>query len=385
MTTVGVLPAYLVGALAVQIRGDFPFDRSALGAVVAGYFAVSALASPAFGQLAERLGPHRSMRRAACLSLVALLGVGLIARSAWHVAGFLLLAGLANAAAQPAANLALARGVAPERQGLVFGIKQAAIPTATLLAGLAVPALALVVGWRWAFVAAALLAVVAAFTVPHGRSGTGSPVAAERPGGPKGGRTLDVGLRPLLVFAFAGCLGSGVANSLGVFLVEAAVSESWQPASAGHLLAVGSIASLCTRVAAGWTADRRGAGGSPGVAMLMGGGAVGLLLMSTAAGSLGVFAAGAVLAFAAGWGWPGLYYFSIVQANPRSPAAATGVVQSGVYLGGMAGPLLFGFVAQHLSYQAAWLAAGAAMLLAATAMLLGWKLLPHHATQRRSS
>ena len=43
------------------------------------------------------------------------------------------------------------------RRGAAFGIKQAAAPLATLLAGLAIPVFALTLGWRAAFLAACLL------------------------------------------------------------------------------------------------------------------------------------------------------------------------------------------------------------------------------------
>ena len=47
------------------------------------------------------------------------------------------------------------------RQGLSFGVKQAAIPVSTLLAGAAVPTVALTLGWRWAFVLGGLRAMAA--------------------------------------------------------------------------------------------------------------------------------------------------------------------------------------------------------------------------------
>ncbi|MST35344.1 MFS transporter, partial [Acidimicrobiaceae bacterium USS-CC1] len=84
--------------------------------------------------------------------------------------GFLVAGGLANGAMQPAVNLLLARTVDDRRQGLAFGVKQAAIPTSTLLSGLAVPALALTVGWHVAYlVAAGLALLVGAMLVLPGR------------------------------------------------------------------------------------------------------------------------------------------------------------------------------------------------------------------------
>jgi 4-diphosphocytidyl-2-C-methyl-D-erythritol kinase len=50
----------------------------------------------------------------------------------------------------------LARRVEVARRATAFAVKQSAIPAAMLLGGLAVPALALTVGWRWAFAGGAV-------------------------------------------------------------------------------------------------------------------------------------------------------------------------------------------------------------------------------------
>lgn len=41
-------------------------------------------------------------------------------------------------------------------RGLVFGLKQAAIPLATMLGGVSAPAIAVTLGWRWASVDAGI-------------------------------------------------------------------------------------------------------------------------------------------------------------------------------------------------------------------------------------
>jgi len=65
VTTIGMLPAYLTGAQAVQMRPDLGFGRSALGAIVAGAFLASAAGSVAGGHLADRLGAPPVMPRRA--------------------------------------------------------------------------------------------------------------------------------------------------------------------------------------------------------------------------------------------------------------------------------------------------------------------------------
>jgi predicted MFS family arabinose efflux permease len=86
---------------------------------------------------------------------------------------------------------------------------------------------------------------------------------------------------------------------------------------------------------------------------------------------------GTVVGFGLGWSWPGVLNFAVVQLNPRAPAAATSITQSGVYVGGCVGPLVFGLLAAH-SYPLAWLVAAAAMVGAAVTMLVGrWRLMAH--------
>ena len=84
---------------------------------------------------------------------------------------------------------------------------------------------------------------------------------------------------------------------------------------------------------------------------------------------------GTVLAFGAGWGWPGLFNFTIVRSNAGAPAAATGITQTGASGGAALGPLLFGIVLQATGYTTAWIFCGAIALLSATAILLGRYLL----------
>ena len=67
------------------------------------------------------------------------------------------------------------------------------------------------------------------------------------------------------------------------------------------------------------------------------------------------FAAGAVLAFALGWGWPGIFNMAVVHLHRDSPGAATGVSQTGIYVGAGGGPAAFGALYSMSGYTVAWL------------------------------
>lgn len=367
------LPVLLVGELAVQIRHGLHFGAGRLGIAVALYYAAAAAASVPSGRLAEVLGGARVMRGSALLAACSLVAIAGGAHSWLALALALVPAGIASSAAQPAANQFLFRTVAPTRQGTAFGIKQSAIPLATLLGGLAVPGIALTIGWRWAFAGAAGIALVASLLAPR-RSRSADEGTAGRPGaGPAD--PASRGALVLLAVAFA--LGLFAASSLATFLVGSGVAAGLGEGTAGLVAALASGIGLAARLAVGVQADRRGARHFPVVAVMLAVGAGGYVLLALGASlhAPWVFVPGAALAFGAGWGWNGLFNFAVVRSHPSSPASATALTQAGGRLGSVFGPLVFGFLVARASYEVAWLSSAATALLAASGMLLGRKLL----------
>ncbi|HEY8474966.1 MAG TPA: MFS transporter [Natronosporangium sp.] len=366
-TIASVIPVFLLGGLAVQIGEELGFSPAGLGAAVAIYFGVSALTSVPAGALVERYGPAVTARAAILLSASCLLAIALAARSFPALVVLLAAGAAANGLGQLASNASLAR-VRARRQGLSFGLKQAAIPAATLLSGASVPAVALTLGWRWAFALAAVAALGALPLVPPtGRA-------------PKQVRVAEAGDRAtgaLVVVGAAVALGAGSAGSLGTFLVDSAVDRGLAPGLAGLTLTLGSLACLASRIGGGWLVDWRGARGDvTTVAVLMLVGAGGLALLAVP--GTPALAAGVLLGFGFGWAFPGLVNVAVVQLHPHAPAAATSITQTGVYAGGCAGPIAFGATAAAYGYPTAWLGSAVALLLAAGLVLLGRHLLRDH-------
>ncbi|SBT53981.1 MFS transporter [Micromonospora narathiwatensis] len=359
-----VLPVFLLGGLAVQMGHDLRFSPAGLGLAVSVYFGISALASVPSGVLVERYGAAVVARAGILLSAGSLLAVAGLARSYPVLVGLLGLSAAANALGQLASNVALARHVPAHRQGLSFGVKQAAIPVSTLLAGAAVPTVALTAGWRWAFVAAAGAALAALPAVPRAEGDRGRRSAARPAGGASGA---------LVVVGLAATLAAGAANALGTFVVDSSAGRGLSPALAGLTLTLGSAVCVVARVGAGWLADRRATGHVALIAGMLVVGAVGLALLALA-GAVPLVA-GVVLGFGLGWAWPGLMNFAVVKLHPQAPAAATSITQTGVYAGGCLGPLGLGAVAGQLGYPSMWATAAVAMLVAAVLMLAASRLL----------
>ena len=181
-------------------------------------------------------------------------------------------AGLANAVAQPAINLFMADQVPIDRQGLAFGIKQSAIPGAILVSGLALPALALPLGWRATFAICGGLVLVVALVARQRRPRLSRP------------RPSDSRLRA----RHASCCSSPWARRweprapMRWAPISSPRPWTWaspraRPASWPHSA---SAASLAVRLALGARADRRRDYGYGTVAVLLVLGSAGFLLMT---------------------------------------------------------------------------------------------------------
>lgn len=361
VATTGVLPTFLAGALGVQLRKELGFREAGLGQAIGGAFLLAALCSIAFGRTAERLGPVRSMRIAAALSAVTMVAVAVGTHSLVSFCVLLLSGGVANAMSQPATNLYVSRVVPPHRQGLAFAVKQSAVPGATLLGGLAVPTIALTVGWRWTYIAGAVLAVAGGFTSVEVGGSAGSPSAA--PG------RRDQPIDSLVLLGAGVGFGALASASLGSFMTSSLHRSGFSEGNSGLLAACGSVLVMTVRMILGARSDRTARSQFPVVAGLLAVGAIGFTVMSGM--SRWALLGGGLLAYAFGWGWPGLFNLSIARANPNGPAAASGVTQTGTYLGVAVGPFLFGWIAEHIGYGSAYLAAAASGLAGAACVVVG--------------
>jgi hypothetical protein len=87
------------------------------------------------------------------------------------------------------------------------------------------------------------------------------------------------------------------------------------------------------------------------------------------AGEPGLIAAAALLAGGLGRAWPGGLTLAVVQRSPQAPGWAVGGLMTGLFVGGVSGPLLTGFLAEHDLFVAAWVACACVALLAAATIV----------------
>ena len=310
-----VLPAFLVASLASQIE----LGGSAVGLAIAIFHVICAFGSTPAGRLVERIGPRAGMRIAATLTALSCLAIAALAHSALGLTALLIVGGVANAFGGPAVAALLRREVAVHRQGLAFGAQQSGGTLGSLLAGLALPLVAIPFGWRWAFLAVAVLALSAAALAPNVAR---AEIAAVR---------KPQGLTSVHALAVAAALASAAGVGFISFLILYAVHSGMSQGAAGLLLGAVSIAGY-------------------------------LLLI---AGEPALIVVAALLAGAFGWAWPGGLTLAVVQRSPGAPAWAVGVLMAGLFTGAILGPLVIGILAEHERFAVAWGTCAACALLAA--------------------
>lgn len=350
VVTIGGLPVYLVSAIAVQLAQDMGLGIGGVGAATALFFGAAAMTSAPLAWLIGRIGAPTALRLGALVTAVCSLGLAMAPTVEWLLVG-VGLAGVANSLAQPASNVIVVTLVPPDRRAFAFAAKQASVPGATLLAGLAVPTVALSIGWRWVFVLAVVLAVGAA-AVTRWLPDSAMPVPSGQVGESWG----------LTLLAVSAGLAAGAANVMGAFVVVSAVDAGYEPAAAGFLLTAGSVVGLASRLLTGVVADRWRPDLLATVTGMMALGSIGLCLLAVGGNMM---IAGVLLGFSSGWAWAGIFNLAVAARYPDRVAASTAVTQMGVYLGSAALPGALGWIAKSHGLSSTWLAAAAAMAIAA--------------------
>lgn len=365
----GMLPATLTGALAVQLQSGLGMTRTWVGVLVSVFFTAGAIASTRAGVRADRAGWRRASVVGGAASVLSLVAFATFVRSPLAAAAVLAIGGVAMTASVATSNLVLAVEMPAHRLGLLLGLKQSAVPLAGLTSGIAVPVVALRVGWTWTFALAALVplaAIVLALTTPGSDTGTPRRVVPATP------QERFVPSRRLRTLAVGMGFAAVIPGVLTGFLVITAVDAGLSEGAAGLLLAMCSLLGITVRVGYGWTIDRLDSDGIGHVAGLLAGGAVGASLIATGGAPLVV--GGALLAFSCGWGWPGLFFYELVRDHPVNPAGATGVSQRGALIGSAIGPLAFGWVADNVSTAWAWVGTAGLAAIASVVMAMASRM-----------
>ena len=361
-----VFPGLATGALAVQASDDFGITEGVWGRTLGAFFLGAAISAIPAGRLAQRIGPRPQLTGGLLLTAGCQIAIAGLVQNFTLLLVALSFAGVMNSVVQTAVNLSISRAQLT-RLGLAMATKQSAMPASAMLGGLAVPVIALTVGWRWAYVAGGMLALATVVLVQFAVV-TASP--AELVNGATAGVTEST--RKALLGAALVSLGlSFTAGSIVAWTVSSGVDAGLAEGTAGLMLSLSAVLGICVRLLVGQRVDRSKEAPLRFAARVTTVGVVGFALLSLRLPALHVVAS--VLAFAGGWVWPVLTNFAIVNANPQSAGAATGVTQMGVYIGVFVAPLITGWIVDTQGYQPMWLLVAA---VGAAGVVGAWRISP---------
>lgn len=360
VSVVASAPAVLAPILAA----DLGIAPSLIGVFVGLLYAGAMVSSLSGGEFVARFGAIRVSQAAV---LICAAGLATMAVLPANAAPLLVIAaaltGIGYGPITSASSELLARTTPPDRMALTFSIKQTGVPAGAAIAGAILPGLALVLGWRIAFlaVAAAGIAVVVA-AEPTRRA-----LDLRNPG--RKVLSLRAILAPLklilrtpsiLKLSLTGCAFAAVQTCLSSFLVVYLTDAmGWTVVAAGLALTCTAVAAVPGRMIWGAIADRTRA--ATRVLAVIGAIACvcGITLAASGPGWPTFVILFTVAAYgASAIGWNGV---QISEVARRAPAGATASITGAsgfITFGGvMVGPILFAaIVVAAGGYRPAFLA-----------------------------
>ena len=338
--------------LAPAIAQSLGVPASWIGAWVGLVYAGAMVASLLSGAYIARHGAIRVSQ--ACVAACALGIAGVAATGALPATLAIALAvvaalvmGAGYGPITPASSDVLARTTPSARMSLVFSIKQTGVPAGTALAGAALPALALAIGWRGALALAAVAGIAVVLAAQPIRAALDTDRRKVASAGLRGAmravrevfRHRELASLAMLSFAYSAtqvCLTS-------FLVVHLTGSLGWSLVAAGLALSPATIAGVVGRIAWGAASDhtRR-----PRVVL----GVIGVVASACAALTAASTAAWPALALlvvvaafgATAIGWNGVMLAEVARLAPPGQAGATTGATGFVTFGGVVvGPPLF--------------------------------------------
>lgn len=359
------IPGFMIGAMYVFYVTDISMPAEGLGLTISLYWIAATLVSRIAGQLVDRFGIYASLKFAVALSSGSLL-LNSLTGSSW--AGFLCcvaVGGFSTSISHPAANLMITRTFPDRLQGLMYGLKQAAVPLSSSVVGLLIPFVAVSLGWRISYIIIGCLSAVVLICLPNGRHQSWFYGGGGSPGIRKTGADAMVPKSFYWVISVVTFFGTGAANIVAFYSVPSGIETGLSPEYMGYLYATASFLGAAVRIVAGMFQKRAYTAIVTLVALLLAG-VAGSLLMS--AGTQLTYSFGLVLALGFGWGWSGLTHYIVSVTAGDRVAQATSITQTGTYAGCALLPLLISFVPELHTPVNLWMFSGFCYLIGALLM-----------------
>lgn len=286
--------------------------------------------------------------------------------------------GMSNGAANPAGSEVLQRFSPPDMRNLMFSIKQAGVPLGGMIAGLCIPVVIFLVGWRLALLVCAVVVLVPTALTWRLSEILDVKAVAKRSRGSvmptlQSLRMLVVPLaslgnnRGLMKMSIVGSLFAVSQSCWFTFTVVYLVDRlGFSLSLAGAIFAVMQVGGVVGRIALGWLSDRLGsATASLSIAALFSAGTTILLGFTSPQWPLWSLIVLALVAGFSAASWNGVQIAEVARRSPPHQIAETAAGASIlVSLVNIVAPAAFAAtVAISGRYDIAFLCAGACSLL----------------------
>ncbi|KJS01632.1 MAG: hypothetical protein VR68_04520 [Peptococcaceae bacterium BRH_c4a] len=372
-TTVYMLAGFIgmsAAPLAPFIQEELGLSRAELGMFISMLYLGSIFTGYMAGWLSDRWSIHKTLVIGLMLEATLIGGV-------WKVSLFpamlalVFLAGFGYGAVNPVTSKGVMIWFPPHRRAGAMAIKQTGFTAGSMMASVALPVLAESTGWRWSVLASSVLVLIFGvacyFAYPAAYEGgrvVASAAAVKRQTS-ENAWTGVVVVWSLIGLFFAALQGAGTAY-MAVFMVE---RFSYSAVAAGVFLAVAQGSGALGRLLWGWASDRWFKDNRKTEFVIIGFLAAamsvlwGLLPQNTPHFFIGVLAG--VFGFTA-IGYNAIFFTLVGEAaGPEKAGQATGLSITIGYLGIIAGPPVFGMIADKTGdYSMSWMVYGAALALA---------------------
>jgi len=365
----------LIPIIGPGMSEEFGWSGSSIGYLTASN-SMGGLAILVVGSaLLKQIGGMRTLQLtlylgAACLALLLFPSLGIALAACF-------LMGLSNGASNPAGSEVLQRFSPPGMRNLIFSIKQAGVPLGGVIAGLLVPVVVTLVGWRLSLFACALLVIIPTALTWRLSNAIDEPQVRKR-------RTLSMPTlqslhtltvplsslihnRGLLKMSIVGSLFAVSQSCWFTFTVIYLIDRlGYSLALAGVVFAVMQAGGVIGRVALGWLSDYlRSPTAALSIAAILSAATTALLGLTTAQWPLWTVI---LLAFVAGCSaasWNGVQIAEVARRSPPQLISETAAGSSIlVNLTNMLAPTAFAaFIAVTGRYDYAFICTGACSLL----------------------
>jgi MFS transporter, FSR family, fosmidomycin resistance protein len=366
----------LLAPLFVFIRADYGVSYTELGLALTAFNAVSTVMQTPVGFFIDRTDARMNLIGGLLLGSGAIAVAGLV-DSFWMFIAMFALMGLGNTVYHPADYTLLSEHVPHQRLTQVFSYHNCSGMIGSAIAPVTLLFMQSMVGWRGAFLGAATLGVFAALILavqtepPVVRPHTPKPRPDEAAKPPADGLRLLLSPPILLNLALFFML-SMVGGGLNQYLVVGLEALHGTPS----VVANAALTGLLTLSAIGMLIGGAIAGRASRHNLVT---AAGLLVSCVTTAFIGLVDPGALLlvaivslgGFASGMAIPSRDMIVRSATPPGSFGKVFGFVTTGLHIGGMVSPLIFGQFLDHGHPRAVFLFIAACALVAVLTVVLG--------------